>query len=60
MGLVSVVGYTPDMFVSYVGGVLLDNAPGLPGHQHYFGFLAVFAAFGLTVSLVLSRRLQRP
>jgi nitrate/nitrite transporter NarK len=60
VGLVSVVGYTPDMFVSYIGGVLLDNAPGLAGHQHYFGFLAAFAALGLVVSIVLSRRLQRP
>jgi MFS family permease len=57
VGLVSVVGYTPDTFV---GGVLLDNAPGLAGHQHYFGFLAVFAALGLAVSYALSRRLQRP
>jgi sugar phosphate permease len=60
VGLVSVVGYTPDMFVSYVGGVLLDDAPGLKGHQHYFWFLAAFAALGLVVSIVLSRRLQRP
>jgi nitrate/nitrite transporter NarK len=60
VGLVSVVGYTPDIFVSYIGGVLLDNSPGLTGHQHYFYFLALFAAIGLAVSLVLMKRLQRP
>ena len=59
VGLVSVLGYTPDIFVSYVGGVLLDNSPGLAGHQHYFYFLAVFAAIGLVVSFTLMRRLQR-
>ena len=59
VGLVSVLGYTPDIFVSYTGGVLLDNSPGLTGHQHYFLFLAAFAAIGLLVSYTLMRRLHR-
>jgi hypothetical protein len=59
VGLVSVVGYTPDVFVSYTGGVLLDRSPGLAGHQHYFYFLAAFAAIGLLVSVVLMRMLRR-
>jgi nitrate/nitrite transporter NarK len=58
VGLVSVVGYTPEVFVSYIGGVLLDRSPGLAGHQHYFWFLAAFAALGLIVGLVLNRRLH--
>ena len=59
VGLVSVLGYSPDIFVSYVGGVLLDRSPGLSGHQHYFYFLAAFAAIGLLVSFILMRRLRR-
>jgi sugar phosphate permease len=59
VGLVSVLGYTPDIFVSYTGGVLLDRSPGLTGHQHYFYFLAAFAAIGLVVSFILMRRLHR-
>jgi len=59
VGLVSVIGYTPDIFVSYTGGVLLDNSPGLAGHQHYFYFLAAFAAIGLIVSVLLMKMLQR-
>lgn len=59
VGLVSVIGYTPDIFVSYTGGVLLDNSPGFTGHQHYFYFLAFFAAIGLIVSYTLMRRLRR-
>lgn len=58
VGLVSVLGYTPDIFVSYVGGVLLDASPGLPGHQSYFTFLAAFAALGLATSAVLHLRLH--
>ncbi|HET6566227.1 MAG TPA: MFS transporter [Xanthomonadales bacterium] len=57
VGIISVVGYSPDVFVSYVGGVMLDRSPGLEGHQHYFWFLASFAALGLLTSLVLMRRL---
>ena len=55
VGLVSVIGYTPDIFVSLVQGVLLDNAPGLPGHQHFFMFLAIFGAIGLIVSIIFTR-----
>ena len=58
VGLVSVGGYTPDIFVSYAGGILLDRSPGLAGHQHYFYFLAAFAALGLVVSYGLMRRLR--
>jgi len=47
VGLVSVIGYTPDVFVGVVGGWLLDRTPGVVGHQHYFAFLAAFAFVGL-------------
>jgi sugar phosphate permease len=58
VGIVSVLGFTPDIFVSYVGGVLLDRSPGLVGHQHFFWFLAAFAATGLTAACILMRRLK--
>jgi len=59
VGLVSVLGYTPDIFVSYLGGVILDSAPGLAGHQRYYWFLAAFAALGLVVSVALMWLLRR-
>ena len=58
VGIVSVIGFTPDIFVAYVGGVLLDRSPGLVGHQHYFMFLAVFSALGVIVSFALMRMLH--
>lgn len=58
VGLVSVIGYTPDIFVNLVGGILLDRTPGLAGHQHFFIFLASFAAIGLIASFMLMRRLR--
>jgi nitrate/nitrite transporter NarK len=57
VGIISVIGYSPDVFVSYVGGVLLDRSPGITGHQHYFWFLAFFAFLGLLASAGLMRML---
>lgn len=50
VGLVSVVGYTPDVFVNLVAGVLLDRSPGLAGHQHFFAFLGASAAVGFAAT----------
>ena len=58
VGIVSIIGFTPDVFVAYVGGVLLDRSPGLLGHQHYFMFLAAFSALGVVVSFALMRMLH--
>lgn len=55
VGLVSVIGFTPDVFVLFIAGLLMDSSPGLLGHQHFFMFLASFAALGLVASILLSR-----
>ena len=55
VGLVSVIGFTPDVFVLFIAGLLMDNSPGLLGHQHFFMFLSSFAAIGLIASISLSR-----
>lgn len=59
VGLVSVVGYTPDIFFGPIAGRLLDAAPGAAGHRHYFLLLACIAAGGACASLLLRRRLRR-
>ena len=59
VGAVSFIGYTPEVFFAPLTGRVLDQAPGLPGLQHYFALLAVIAAIGLVVVSVL-RRLRRP
>ena len=55
VGFVSVVGYTPDIFVAFVAGVLIDRSPGVAGHQHFFWFLSAFAFIGVLTSYVLMR-----
>ncbi len=59
VGLVSVVGYTPDIFVAWFGGMLLDRSPGLAGHQDYFTFLAAFSLAGVVASAAMLRLLAR-
>lgn len=58
VGVISVVGYTPDIFVGPVMGYFLDNNPGIYGHQLVFIFLTVFAVIGL-ISAFLFYRLSK-
>ena len=55
IGLISFVGYTPDIFMGPLTGILLDNSPGKVGHQHVFMVLASFSAIGLLASIAFHR-----
>ena len=55
VGLISVIGYTPDVFFNSIAGRILDASPNLSGYQHLFMFLSGFAFVGLIASLVLAR-----
>ena len=46
VGLISVIGYTPDIFIGPIMGYFLDGSPGIWGHQQLFIFLAIFAFMG--------------
>ncbi|MCF7761976.1 MAG: MFS transporter [Cephaloticoccus sp.] len=50
VGLVSVIGYTPDVFMGPLMGQLLDGTPGAGGHQQVFAVVAGFALTGLIAS----------
>jgi MFS family permease len=47
VGLISLLGYTPDIFFAPIAGRILDNSPGLVGHQHFFMFLGSIALLGI-------------
>ena len=57
VGLVSVIGFTPDIFVGPWTGYLLDHNPGILGHQYCFLILCVFSLVGL-LALWLFNRLK--
>jgi len=46
VGLISLIGYAPDIFAGPAMGYLLDNSPGAEGHQHVFWMLALFSFIG--------------
>ncbi len=59
VGLISVVGYTPEIFFGPVTGRILDQAPGIAGHQHYFLLLTAISVVGVGIVLALPSLLNR-
>lgn len=58
VGIISVVGYTPDIFMGPVMGILLDSSPGITGHQHVFALLAAFSLIGAFASYRFKKMTQ--
>ena len=52
VGIVSVLGFTPDIFMSPWMGYLLDQNPGPEGHRNVFFVLSLFAVCGFLGSLI--------
>jgi len=59
-GIVSAVGYTPDIFMPLLGGVLLDTFPGVLGYRYFFLTVAGICAIGLIASLLIYIKYVRP
>ncbi len=59
VGIVSFIGYTPDIFAGPMMGYLLDESPGEKGQQHVFAVLAVFSIVGLIASYLFYRLANR-
>ena len=57
VGLISVVGFAPDVFFGALTGRLLDANPGPVGFQHYFLTMTCISVAGMLFALALSRRL---
>tara|TARA_Y100001935_G_C17303222_1_gene510630 strand:- start:2018 stop:3217 length:1200 start_codon:yes stop_codon:yes gene_type:complete len=51
IGLISIVGYSPDIFATPLYGYLLDNYPGIRGHQYVYLILLISSILGIYVSL---------
>ena len=57
-GIVSVIGYTPDVFMPIVGGMILDASPGAEGYQNLFLVTAALSFLGLIAAYVVYRKIQ--
>jgi predicted MFS family arabinose efflux permease len=58
VGMISVLGFTPEIFFAPIAGRILDATPGVGGYLDLFLFLALIAACGVGVVAWLLR-LQR-
>jgi len=52
VGIISIAGFVPDIFIGPWMGYLLDNSPGAEGHAHVFLLLSAFALLGLVAGLL--------
>ena len=59
IGLISFIGYTPDVFMGPLIGYLLDHNPGVLGHQLLFAVLAGFCLIGILASYLFMLSINR-
>ena len=55
VGMVSVVGFTPEIFFGPIAGRILDATPGAGGFHDLFALLAAITVIGVAVAVILSR-----
>jgi nitrate/nitrite transporter NarK len=58
-GVVSVIGYTPDIFMPMAGGAFLDGYPGALGYRYFFMFIAFLCLVGLLASLLILNKFAK-
>lgn len=60
VGVISVIGFLPDVFMSPLMGWLLDTNPGPVGHRLVFLVLALFSLMGMATAIQLSKKVKTP
>jgi len=57
IGIISAMGYCPDIFIPLINGYIMDYAPDQKtGYQLYFGYTVIMASFGIIACYVLKYR----
>ena len=59
VGVISAIGFTPDVFMPLLGGVLLDAYPGAEGYRYYYLVIAALCAIGTMAAFVIMRRASK-
>ena len=54
-GIISLVGYAPEIFLYTVSGNMVDNAEGLQGYKLCFLWMVILSAVGFVCAIVLRR-----
>ncbi len=59
VGVISAIGFTPDVFMPLLGGVLLDRYPGAEGYRYFYLVIAVMCLVGTLAAFLMMRMAAR-
>lgn len=63
IGVISLIGYSPDIYLPLINGFLLEKYPGKPGYSIYFGGIVFMGLLGTLsawrLNVIVSRREAR-
>lgn len=55
-GIISVIGFLPDIYMPYIGGVIFDAYPGDMGYRYLFYIVSAICVVGATAAYIIMRR----
>ena len=58
-GVISAIGFTPDVFMPLIGGVFLDNFEGVVGYQYFYLVIAALCVVGAIAAAIMLARINR-
>jgi len=59
VGVISAIGFFPDVYMNVIAGGLMDAYPGSAGYRYVFLIMLAFTVVGLIASIVMTRRLKK-
>lgn len=59
IGVISLIAYTPDIYLPQINGYFADNYTGIAVYQMYFGFIAIMGVLGLIAIGVLKSLIRK-
>lgn len=59
IGIISVVGYSPDVLLPLINGWVTQAFPGMFGYQLYFTYVLVMGSLGVVAAIALKKRIAK-
>lgn len=59
IGVVSMIGFAPDVYMNAIAGALMEAYPGVEGYRYIFIVMLAFAVIGLLSAIILGRIVKK-
>lgn len=59
IGIVSVIGYSPDILLPLINGWATQHFPGTTGYQIYYSYISMVGVLGVIAALTLNKRIAK-